>query len=144
MVRFCVDIKQLVVRFPKGKNFVFAKLKVTLSKFISRRLVSMVIDSPSFLNKAMIFFLILSSTGPLLLLIAASLSSLYNSTFSLAIKLNNLSNNVLPPFLTQVPSLLKSSDYLASFIRLMALSTIFVKDLGYGMDFLKKISEIIG
>ena len=92
----------------------------------------MVIDSPSFLNKALIFFPILSSTGPLLLIIAASLSSLYSSTFYLPIKLESLarrykptssqivapsklpivtSNDVSSPFLTQVPSLLKSSDF---------------------------------
>ena len=116
---------------------IIAKLKVTSRKSVSKRLVSMVIDSPSFLNKAMIFFLILSSTGPLLLLIAASPSSLYSPTFFLPINLDNLSrrykptssqisapsklpivtsNNVSSPFLTQVSSLLKSSDFLASFI----------------------------
>ena len=56
----------------------------------------MVIDSPSFLNKAMIFFLILSSTGPLLLLIAASPSSLYSPTFSFPIKFDNLSRRYKP------------------------------------------------
>ena len=123
----------------------------------------MVIDSPSFLNKAMIFFLILSSTGPLLLLIAASPSSLYSPTFFLPIKLDNLSrrykptssqisapskipivtsNNVSSPFLTQILPLLKSSDFLASFIELMALSSIFVKDLAYAMDLFKRFPEI--
>ena len=78
------------------KNFPVAKLKVTFRKSVSKRLVSMVIDSPSFLNKAMIFFLILSSTGPLLLLIAASPSSLYSPTFFLPIKLDNLSRRYNP------------------------------------------------
>ena len=121
----------------------------------------MVIDSPSFLNKAMIFSLILSSTGPLL--IAASSSSVYSRTFFLPVQLDNLSrryistssqisapsklpivtsNNVSSPFLTQVPSLLKSSDFLASFIALMALSSIFVKDLAYVMDDLAYAKEL--
>ena len=77
--------------FLKGKNFPVAKLKVTSKKFVSKRLVSMTIDSSSFSNKAMIFFLILSSADPLLLLIAASPSYLYSPTFSLPIKLDNLS-----------------------------------------------------
>ena len=125
----------------------------------------MVIDSPSFLNKAMIFFLILSSTGSLLLLIAASPSCRYSPTFFLPIKLDNLSrrykptssqisapsklhivtsNNVSSPFLTQVSSLLKSSNFLASLISLMTLSSIFVKDLAYAMDLYKRFSEIDG
>ena len=135
--------------FLKEKNFPVTKLKLTSRKSVSKRLVSMVIYNLSFLNKALIFFLILSSTGPLLLLIAASLSSLYSPTFSLQIKFDNLSrrykptssqilassklpivksNNVSSSFLTQVPRLLKSSDFLASFIALMALSSIFVED----------------
>ena len=125
----------------------------------------MVIDSPSFLNKAIILFLILSSTGPLLLSIAARTSSLYSPTFFLPIKLDNLSrrykptssqilapsklpfvtsNNVSSPFLTQVTSLLESSGFLAYFIALMALSSIFVKELEYGMDLFKRFSEIDG
>ena len=89
----------------------------------------MVFYIPSFLNKAMILFLILSSTRPLLLLIAASPSSLYSPTLSLPIKLDTssrrykptssqilvpskvsivTSNNVLSSFLTQVQS--SSSD----------------------------------
>ena len=146
--------------FLKGKNFPVAKLEVTSRKSVWKRLVSMVIDSPSFLNKAMIFFLILSNTGPLLLLIAASPSSLYSPTFSLPIKLDNLSrryqptssqisspsklplvtsNNVSSPFLIQVLPLWKGSDFLASFITL-----IFVKDLAYTMDLFKRFSEIDG
>ena len=54
------------------------------------------------------------------------------------------SNNALSPFLTQVPFLLKSSDSLASFIALMALSSIFVKDLAYAMVLFKRFSEIDG
>ena len=109
----------------------------------------MVIDSLSFLNKAMIFFLILTSTGPPLLLIAASQSSLYSPTFSLQLSsivyqedISQLfhksrlhqylpllqQNNVSSPFLNQVLSLLKGSDFLASFIALLALSSVFLKD----------------
>ena len=57
----------------------------------------MIIDSLSILNKATIFFLVLSSTGPLLLLIAASRSYLYSPTFSLPINLDNLSRRYKPP-----------------------------------------------
>ena len=44
--------------FLKGENFPVTRLKVTVKKFVSKRLFSMVIDSFSFLNTAMIFFLI--------------------------------------------------------------------------------------
>ena len=103
----------------------------------------------------MIYFLILSGTGSLLLLIAASPSSLNSPTFSVPIRLDSFSrrykptsskiqassklpfvtsNNISFTFFNQVPSLLKSSDFLASFIALMALSSIFVKDLAYSMS----------
>ena len=59
-----------------GKYFSVTRLKVTSGKSVSTRFVSMVIFNPSFLNKAMIFFLVLSSTGALQLLIAARPSSL--------------------------------------------------------------------
>ena len=65
--------------------------RLHLMKSVSKKLVSMVVDSPSFLNKAMMFFPILSTTGPLLLLITASPPSLYCTTFSLPIKLHSLS-----------------------------------------------------
>ena len=111
----------------------------------------MVIDSPSFLNKAMMFFLILFSAGPLLLLTAASPSSLCSPTFSLPTKFDSLSrrynptssqilapsklsvvmsNNVLSYFFNSSPPL-KGNGFLASVIALMAFSSIFVKDLGY-------------
>lgn len=73
------------------KNLPVTILKVTSKKCAAKRLFSMVIDAPSFLNKAMMFFPILSTTGPLLLLITASPPSLYCTTFSLPIKLHSLS-----------------------------------------------------
>ena len=97
--------------------------------------------------------------------INSSKSSMYNPTFSLPIKLDCLSrrhkptssqtlapsklpivrsNNASSPFLTHVPSLLKSSDFLASFVALMALPSIFVKDSTYSMDFFKRLSIIDG
>ena len=59
-----------------GRYFSVTRLNVTSRKSVSARFVSMVIFNPSFLNKAMMFFLVLSSIGPLQLLIAARLSSL--------------------------------------------------------------------
>ena len=106
----------------------------------------------------MIFFLILSSMGALLLLIGASPSSLYCPTVFLPIKLDNLSerykptssqtlalsklpivtpNNVLSPFLTQILPLLKSSNFLSCFIALMAFSLMFVKYSTYLMKLFK-------
>ena len=59
-----------------GRYFSVTRLNVTSRKSVSARFVSMVIFNTSFLNKAMMFFLVLSSIGPLQLLIAARLSSL--------------------------------------------------------------------
>ena len=59
-----------------GRYFSVTRLKVISRKLVSARFVYMVIFHPSFLNKAMIFFLVLSSTRPLQLLIAARPSSL--------------------------------------------------------------------
>ena len=56
--------------------FSATRLKVTSRKSVSTRFVSMVIFNPSFLNKVMTLFLVLSSTGPLQLLIATRASSL--------------------------------------------------------------------
>ena len=113
----------------------------------------------------MMFFLILSSASPLLLLIALSPSSLYSPIFSFPINLNNFSrrhkstssqisappklsivtsNNVYSPFLTQVPSLLKSNDFLGSIIVLMTLPSIFVNDLAYSTDLCKRFFEMDG
>ena len=90
MVGFRVEMKQLVVRFPEWEKL-SCYFPVTPMNSFSKRIVSAVIGCPSFLNKAMVFFLILSSVGSLLLLIALSPSSLYIPTFSFPIKLNNLS-----------------------------------------------------
>ena len=59
-----------------GQYFSVTRLKVTSRKSVSTRFVSMVILNPSFLNKGMMLFLVLSITGPLQLLIAARPSSL--------------------------------------------------------------------
>ena len=66
--------------FLKGENFPVTKLEGTSKKSASKRLLAIVIDSLSFLNKAMIFFFFFSNTCPLLPLIAASPSSLYSTT----------------------------------------------------------------
>ena len=71
-------------------------LEQSLDGQISSWYKLVVIDSPSFLNEAMIYFLILSSTGSLLLLIAASPSSLNSPTFSLPIRLDSLSRRYKP------------------------------------------------
>ena len=57
MVKFRVDIKWLVVRFPERRKLSSYQIKGYIKKSVSKRLFSMVIDSLSFLNKAMIFFL---------------------------------------------------------------------------------------
>ena len=96
MVRFRVATKRLVLRFPEREKTSVTRLKLTSKKSVSKRLVSLVIDRLSFLNKAMIFFLILSNTGPLLLLIGASRSSFYSPTFSLPINLDSLPRRYKP------------------------------------------------
>ena len=53
----------------------------------------MIVDSPAFLNKTMIFFLILYCTGSLLPQIEASSSYLHILTFSVPIKPNNGDNH---------------------------------------------------
>ena len=93
------------------------------------------------------FFLILPNIGPLMHLIAASASPLYNSTLSFPRNLDNLSrsyrltnlqvsapskllivtsNSSLSLLLAHVPSLLKSSDLRASFIALSILATLSI------------------
>ena len=56
------------------KIFLAARLAIACEKVIPKRLFLLAVDRPSFLNEATTFFLILSSVGSLLLLIAASLS----------------------------------------------------------------------
>ena len=82
--------------FLNKKNFAVTRSKVTSKKTASNRFFSMVIDSPLFLIKEMMFFLTLFGAGLLLLLIAASLSSLFSATFSYQIKLHNLSRQYKP------------------------------------------------
>ena len=62
--------------FLKGKYFPVFKLKETSKKSVSMRFVSIVIDSPSSLNKLIMSFLNLSPLGPLALYTMASPSSL--------------------------------------------------------------------
>ena len=56
--------------------FSVTRLKLTSMKLVSTRFVSMVMFNSSFLNKVMILFLVLSSTGPLQLLTTTRPSSL--------------------------------------------------------------------
>ena len=79
----------MLLAFQKGEYFFVARLKVTSKKSVSIRFVSMVIESPSSLNNAIISFLILSSFGPFALFIAASPSSLYKPTLLLSITVLN-------------------------------------------------------
>ena len=74
-----------MLAFPKGKYFLVSKLKVTRKKYVSIRLVSMVIESSSSLNNAIVSFLIMSSFGPFALSIAASPSFLYKATLLLSV-----------------------------------------------------------
>ena len=62
--------------FLKGKYFSVFRLKETSKKSVSMRFVSIVIDSPSSLNKLIMSFLNLSPLGPLALYTMASPSSL--------------------------------------------------------------------
>ena len=78
-----------MLAFRKGNYFFLAKLKVTSKKSVSIRFVSMVIESPSSLNNAIISFLILSSFEPFALFIAASPSPLYKPTLLLSITVLN-------------------------------------------------------
>ena len=55
----------LLFRFLKGNYFPVFKLKETSKKSVSKRFVSNVIDSPSSMNKLIIYFLNLSMLGPL-------------------------------------------------------------------------------
>ena len=78
-----------MLAFRKGNYFFLVKLKVTSKKSVSIRFVSMVIESPSSLNNAIISFLILSSFEPFALFIAASPSPLYKPTLLLSITVLN-------------------------------------------------------
>ena len=121
----------------------------------------MVIDSPSLLNEAMMHFVILSSAGPL----TVNPPSWYSLSYFLPIQLHILSrryklnssqilapskipivmsSNVSSPFLTQVPFFKKSSDCLVIFIVLTELSSSFVKDLAYLIDFSKRFCKMEG
>ena len=66
--------------FLKGKFFPVVKLKETSKKSVSMRFVSIVIHSPSSLNKLIMSFLNLSILGALALCIMASPSSQYKLT----------------------------------------------------------------
>ena len=79
----------MLIAFRKGKYFFVARLKVTYKKSVWIRFVTMVIESPSSLNNAIISFLILSSFEPFELLIAARPSSLYKPTLLLSIAVLN-------------------------------------------------------
>ena len=113
----------------------------------------------------MMFFLILSNAGPIVLLIVASPSSFYNPKLSFSSNLDNLfrrqrltnsqipvtsklpiltSNCSLPLFVIHVSSLLKSSDLRASFVALIPFSLIVVNDLAQLIDFFSRSCEIDG
>ena len=66
----------LLFGFQYGKTFPAIRLNVTSRKSVSIRFVSIAMFRPSFLNRDIMFFLVMSSTGPLQLFIAARQSSL--------------------------------------------------------------------
>ena len=66
--------------FLKGKYFPVFKLKGTPKKSVSTKLVSILIDSPSSLNKLIMSFLNLSTLGPLALCTITSPSPLWKYT----------------------------------------------------------------
>ena len=58
VVVFCVDIKRLFDRFPDWEKVFSCRIKsFTSKKSLLQSLISMVIASPSFLKKAMMFYL---------------------------------------------------------------------------------------
>ena len=85
----------LLFGFLNGKYLPVSRLNVTSKKSVSTRLISIVMDRPSSLKREMMFFLILSRTGPLVVLTAASPSSLYERKFSLPSKGDNFCNQVV-------------------------------------------------
>ena len=72
--------RSVLFGFLKGKYFPVFKFKEISKKSVSMRFVSIVIDSPSSLNKLIMSFLNLSTLGPLALCTMASPSSLYKPT----------------------------------------------------------------
>ena len=68
----------MLFSFLKGRYFPVFTLKDRSKKSVSMRFVSIVIESSSSLNKLIMYFLDLSSFGPLSLCTMASPSSLYN------------------------------------------------------------------
>ena len=134
--------------FLKGKYFPVFKLKETSEKSVSMRFVSIVIDSPSSLNKLM-YFHNLSTLGALGVCTMASPSSLYkptllelkrglilfrryNPTSSQTSALSRLpivtSNNRFPSFFTQAPLSLNNKDFIAWFMMLIIFPSISIKD----------------
>ena len=75
--------------FRKGKYFFAPKFNVTSKKSVSIRFVSKVVESPSFLNIAIISFLILSNFGPFALFSTANPLTLYKPTLLLSITVPN-------------------------------------------------------
>ena len=80
LVNFECIYRGALFGFLKGKYFPVFKLKETSKRSVSMRFVSIVIDSPSSMNKLIMSFLNLSTLGPLALCTMASPSSLYRPT----------------------------------------------------------------
>ena len=77
---FACIYRGVLFGFLKGKYLPVFKLKETSKKSVSKRFVSIVIDSHSSWNKLIMSFLNLSSLGPLALCTMASPLSLYKLT----------------------------------------------------------------
>ena len=141
--------------FLKGKYFPVFKLKETSEKSVSMRFVSIVIDSPSSLNKLIMSFLNLSTLGLLALCTMASPSSLHKPTLlepkrglilfrrydptsshtSAPSKLPIVtSNNGFPFFLTKAPLSSNNKYFLAWFMVLIIFPSISIKEFAKLID----------
>ena len=157
--------RSILFGFLKGKYFPIFKLKETSKIFVSMRFVSIVIDSPSSLNKLILSFLNLSTLGPLALCTMASPSSLYKSTLlepkrdlilfrrynptsshtSALSKLPIVTmNNGFPSFSTQAPLSSNNKDFLAWFMVLIIFPLISIKDFAKLIDLSSSSIEIEG
>ena len=149
----------MLLTFLNGKYVLVNRLNVTSKKFASMRFISIVIERPSFLNIEMIFFLILSSTEPLLLLTVTSHRLYINqgllslilaitftayrfllfSTFRLHQSFPFLHQIMNFHLLIQVHSLLNSSHFGASSIASITSSSVVIMVLAYLIALLWRI-----
>ena len=82
--------------FLKGSNVPFSEFSVTSRKFAISKLIFTVILNPSIFNAFVIFFLYLSSLGPIGSFMMISPSSQYNPMFSLSVILDSWKSMRIP------------------------------------------------